>query len=50
MNNQLQSLDQVKAAILDMSVRFGPKLLVAIVILVAGYLVGRWAGPSRDGA
>ncbi len=44
MNNQLQSLDQVKASILDMVVRFGPKLLVAFVILVAGYLVGRWAG------
>ena len=44
MNNQLQSLDQMKASILDMAIRFGPKLLVAIVILVAGYLVGRWAG------
>ena len=44
MNNQLQALDQVRAAILDMGVRFGPKLLVAIVILVAGYLVGRWVG------
>jgi len=44
MNNQLQSLDQIKASILDMGIRFGPKLLVAIIILVAGYLVGRWAG------
>ena len=44
MNNQLQSLDQVKASILDMAIRFGPKLLVAVIILVAGYLVGRWTG------
>lgn len=44
MNNQLQSLDQVKASVLDMAVRFGPKLLAAIIILVAGYLVGRWVG------
>ena len=44
MNNQLQSLDQIKASMLDMAIRFGPKLLVAIIILVAGYLVGRWAG------
>jgi small conductance mechanosensitive channel len=42
MNNQFQSLDQIKASILDMGIRFGPKLLVAIIILVAGYLVGRW--------
>jgi small conductance mechanosensitive channel len=44
MNNQFQSLDQFKASILDMGIRFGPKLLVAIVILVAGYMVGRWVG------
>lgn len=44
MNNQLQSLDQIKASVLDMAVRFGPKLLVAIIILVVGYLVGRWLG------
>lgn len=30
MNNQLQSLDQIKASVLDMAVRFGPKLLVAV--------------------
>lgn len=44
MDSSLQSLDQVKASALDMTVRFGPKLLVAIIILVAGYLVGRWVG------
>lgn len=44
MNSQIQSLDQVKASVLDMAIRFGPKLLVAIIIMVAGYLVGRWAG------
>ena len=44
MDNQLQSLEQVKASIIDMAIRFGPKLLVAIIILVAGYVVGRWTG------
>ena len=44
MDNSLQSLDQVKASVLDMAIRFGPKLMVAIVILVAGYMVGRWVG------
>ncbi|MGO8756039.1 MAG: mechanosensitive ion channel family protein [Gallionellaceae bacterium] len=43
MNNSLQSLDQVKASALDMIVRFGPKLLVAVIILIAGYVVGGWA-------
>ncbi|HYR06071.1 MAG TPA: mechanosensitive ion channel [Gallionella sp.] len=44
MDNSFQSLDQVKSSVLDMAVRFGPKLMVAIVILVAGYMVGRWVG------
>ena len=44
MDNQLQSLDQVKATVVDMAIKFGPKLVVAIVILVAGYVVGRWTG------
>jgi len=44
MDNSLQSLDQVRASALDMAIRFGPKLIVAIAILVAGYMVGRWAG------
>ena len=44
MDNSLQSLDQVRASALDMAVRFGPKLMVAIIILVAGYMVGRWVG------
>ena len=44
MNDQLQSLDQIKASVLDMVIKFGPKLVVAISILVAGYVVGRWTG------
>lgn len=48
MNGSLQSLEQVKASALDMAVRFGPKLLVAIIILAAGYVVGRWVGRILD--
>ncbi|WP_428827356.1 mechanosensitive ion channel family protein [Azonexus sp. IMCC34842] len=44
MDKSLQSLDQIKSSALDMAVRFGPKLVVAIIILVAGYMVGRWVG------
>lgn len=48
MGNQLQALDQVKASILDMAVKFGPKVLVAILILVAGYMIGRWVGSMLE--
>jgi small conductance mechanosensitive channel len=44
MDDSLQSLEQARASALDMAVRFGPKLIVAVLILCAGYVVGRWAG------
>jgi small conductance mechanosensitive channel len=43
MEKQLQAMDQVTAAAIDMAMRFGPKVLVAVLILVAGFLAGRWA-------
>lgn len=44
MGEHLQSLDQVKASAIDMAVKFGPKLVVAGLILFAGYLAARWIG------
>ena len=40
----MQSIDQVKASAIDMAIRFGPKLIVAGLILLAGYLASRWIG------
>jgi len=42
MNDQLATLAQVKATALDLAIKFGPKLLTAVVILVAGVFAGRW--------
>jgi len=42
MNSQIASFDQIKNTVLDLAVRFGPKLLVAILILIVGVLVSRW--------
>jgi len=44
MGDQLQALDQVRASAIDLCMKFGPKLVVAILILFAGIVVGRWAG------
>jgi small conductance mechanosensitive channel len=44
MGDQLQALDQVKSTAIDLAMKFGPKVVVAIIILVAGYMAGRWAG------
>jgi small conductance mechanosensitive channel len=48
MDSQLQSLDHVKSSVIDMAIRFGPKLVVALMILIAGYLAGRWLGRIFD--
>ena len=44
MNDQFQSIDQIKATAIDMLLKFGPKVLVATAIMVAGHFVGRWLG------
>ncbi|HEX5768105.1 MAG TPA: mechanosensitive ion channel family protein [Burkholderiales bacterium] len=44
MEEQLKLMDQVAAAAIDMAIRFGPKLLVALLILAVGFFAGRWAG------
>jgi len=40
MDNPLQSLDQVRASALDMAVRFGPKLVVALIIIDHNTIAG----------
>jgi len=44
MNEHAETLAQIKSTIIDLSFKFGPKVLVAIVIMVAGYFAGRWVG------
>jgi small conductance mechanosensitive channel len=48
MGDQLQTLDQVRSTAIDLGMKFGPKLVVAILILLAGYAVGRWAGRGTE--
>ena len=43
MGDQLKALDQVKSTAIDLSMKFGPKLFVAVLILIAGYVAGGWA-------
>lgn len=44
MNEQFQTIDQIKATAIDMLLKFGPKVLVAASIMIAGHFVGRWLG------
>src|ERR1044072_9147934 len=42
MNASITSVDQIKHTLIDLAIRFGPKLLVALLILFAGVMVSRW--------
>jgi small conductance mechanosensitive channel len=44
MEEQLRFMDQIANAAVEMAIRFGPKLLVALLILAAGFFAGAWAG------
>jgi len=48
MNDQLAALDQAKSTLLDLAIRFGPKLAVALLILAVGFFVGRWLGKLSE--
>jgi small conductance mechanosensitive channel len=48
MNDQLEAVDQVRRTAIDLAMKFGPKVLVAIIILAAGVFVGRWLGRATD--
>ncbi len=49
MNDQLETMDHVQRVIIDLAIQFGPKVLVAIVIIIVGFYVGRWVGHIADG-
>ncbi len=44
MDPKIETLDQIRVTAIDLAMKFGPKLLVAALIVAAGYVVGRWAG------
>jgi small conductance mechanosensitive channel len=44
MNEQLAVLTQAKSTLIDLAIRFGPKLAVALLIMALGHVVARWAG------
>ena len=42
MGETLQTIEQVRTTAVDLAMRFGPKVLAALLILTMGYFVGRW--------
>jgi small conductance mechanosensitive channel len=43
MNGGLTQLDQIKGTLIDLAIRFGPKLLTAVLIMTVGAFAAGWA-------
>lgn len=48
MGEKIVELDQARSAITDLAVRFAPRLLVAVIIVIVGYFVARWLSRPAD--
>lgn len=44
MANQLVVLEQAQSTLIDLGIKFGPKLLAATLIMAAGFYAARWIG------
>jgi small conductance mechanosensitive channel len=47
-HQSLAALDQAQSKAIDLGMAFGPRLLTALLILLAGYYAGRWIGRALD--
>jgi small conductance mechanosensitive channel len=48
MDNNLDAINHAKNEIIDLAIRFGPKVLVAVLVLIAGVMVGGWIGRATE--
>lgn len=48
MKEQLAIIEHAQSKLIDLGIEFGPRLLVAALILVAGFYAGRWVGNMLD--
>jgi small conductance mechanosensitive channel len=44
MNDSIEAVQHMRSTAIDMGLQFGPKLLVALIILAVGVFAGRWVG------
>jgi small conductance mechanosensitive channel len=44
MNESLQTIDHIRNTAIDLAMRFGPKVLAALLIIAIGVVVARWVG------
>jgi small conductance mechanosensitive channel len=47
-NSDLKAIDHIKTEVIDLAIRFGPRVLVAILVLIAGAFVGGWLARASE--
>ena len=50
MDNNLDAINHAKNELIDLALRFGPKVLVALLILIVGAMAARWVGRALERA
>lgn len=50
MTDNLQTLEHAQRTAIDLAIQFGPKLLVALLILAAGVFAGHWVARLTNAA
>jgi small conductance mechanosensitive channel len=48
MDEPIAQLEQARSTVTDLAINYGPRVLTAVLVLFAGFLVGRWLGNSLD--
>ena len=48
MDESLKSIDQIRNTAIDLAIRFGPRVLAAVLILALGVMIARWVGRWLD--
>jgi small conductance mechanosensitive channel len=48
MDEPIAQLEQARSTVTDLAISYGPRVLAAVLVLFAGFLVGRWLGNSLD--
>jgi small conductance mechanosensitive channel len=48
MDEPIAQLEQARSTLTGLAIQYGPRMLAALLVLVAGYVVGRWLGNALD--
>jgi small conductance mechanosensitive channel len=48
MGEPIEKLEQARSTLTDLAILYGPRVLAALLVLLAGFVVGRWLGNALE--